>query len=190
MKTSQSIISVLAASTLAIEAYQPSSSSSSRRAFVHSAAAFVATTTAGSVAANAIDTCPKGSNNCIRTSWTPPEGTSQADMAKSVKALLEAYPQEGQSDVDKGGWTIVSEDLAGSGKAAVEYRSGIGNFAKFLNGGKPFVDDLVLEIKDGAVQVRSSSRVGDSDFKVNQKRLQFLADGLRSMGWEAPDPKY
>ena len=103
---------------------------------------------------------------------------------------LNSCQQQGQNDVDKGGWTIVSDDLAGSGTAAVEYRSGIGNFAKFLNGGKPFVDDLKLEIQDGVVQVRSSSRVGDSDFKVNQKRLQFLGNALQAKGWDVPEPKY
>ena len=42
--------------------------------------------------------------------------------------LMYVLLQEGQNDVDKGGWTIVSEDLIGTGKAAVEYKSGIGNF--------------------------------------------------------------
>lgn len=98
--------------------------------------------------------------------------------------------QEGQNDVDKGGWTIVSDDLASSGTAAIEYKSGIGNFAKFLNGGKPFVDDLKLEIGDGVVQVRSSSRVGDSDFKVNQKRLQYIGSALQAIGWDIPTPNY
>lgn len=97
----------------------------------------------------------------------------------------------GQNKVDLGGWTIVEDNLTSSGTARVEYRSGIGNFAKFLNGGKPFVDDLKLEITDsGSVQVRSSSRVGDSDFDVNRKRLVFLADKLRGAGWTVPDPKY
>lgn len=111
-------------------------------------------------------------------------------MAVAVKEVLSDYPQEGQNDADKGGWTIVSEDLAGAGTASVEYRSGLGNFAKFLNGGKPFVDDVQLEIANGVVQVRSSSRVGESDFKVNQKRLQFLAKALRAKGWDVADPTY
>ena len=98
--------------------------------------------------------------------------------------------QEGQNDADKGGWTIVSDDLESSGTAAVEYKSGIGNFAKYFNGGKPFVDDLKLEIADGVVQVRSSSRVGDSDFKVNQKRLQYLGSALQAKGWTVPTPTY
>jgi uncharacterized protein (DUF1499 family) len=45
------------------------------------------------------------------------------------------------------------------------------------NGGKPFVDDLVWEMGDsGEVQVRSASRIGESDFNVNCKRLVFLAN--------------
>lgn len=53
----------------------------------------------------------------------------------------------------------------------IEYMSsGKGNFAKFFNGGKPFVDDLNMDVEDnGVVTVRSQSRVGDSDFGVNGK---------------------
>jgi hypothetical protein len=99
-----------------------------------------------------------------------------------------------------GGWALVepgffSADDASGKVARIEYTSGIGNFAKFLNGGKPFVDDVLLSLQqqdDGAcvVQVKSSSRVGDSDLGVNEKRLRFLASQLRSAGWDAPEPKY
>ena len=90
-----------------------------------------------------------------------------------------------------GGWTIVEDDLAGSGTARVEYKSGIGNFAKFFNGGKPFIDDLKLEIADsGAVEVRSSSRVGESDLDVNRKRLVYLGKALTAKGWTILEPKY
>ena len=140
---------------------------------------------------HAVDACPPKSNNCIVTTWTPPSGTSKADAAKAMKAILTGYPQEGQNKADLGGWTIVSDDLSGSGAAKVEYKSGIGNFAKFLNGGKPFVDDLVVEIKsDSSVALRSSSRVGDSDFGVNQKRLQYMGEAAKAMGWTVPEPKY
>ena len=85
----------------------------------------------------------------------------------------------------------MEDDLAKSGTARVEYKSGIGNFAKFLNGGKPFVDDLKLEIADsGAVEVRSASRIGESDLGVNKKRLEFLKKGVVAAGWSAPDPMY
>jgi hypothetical protein len=47
--------------------------------------------------------------------------------------------------------------------------SGKGNFAKFFNAGKPFVDDLNIEIEDdGKVEIKSASRVGESDFGVNK----------------------
>mmetsp|Transcript_7718 Transcript_7718/g.10115 ORF Transcript_7718/g.10115 Transcript_7718/m.10115 type:complete len:188 (+) Transcript_7718:33-596(+) len=172
-------------------AYQPST----RRAFFRNAAAAAGVASAApflsSSPAQAIDACPKGSKNCIRTAWAPPAGTSKEDAAKTVIEVLNSYPQEGQADVDKGGWNIVSDELASSGTAVIEYKSGIGNFAKFLNGGKPFIDDLKLELSaDGQVQGRSSSRVGDSDFGVNQKRLNFLSSGLRAKGWEVPEPKY
>lgn len=70
--------------------------------------------------------------------------------------------------------------------ARYEFKSGIGNFAKFFNGGKPFVDDFELSVEEASVCVRSSSRVGDSDLGVNAKRLNFIADALRTKGWAAP----
>mmetsp|Transcript_3578 Transcript_3578/g.10164 ORF Transcript_3578/g.10164 Transcript_3578/m.10164 type:complete len:192 (+) Transcript_3578:19-594(+) len=148
------------------------------------AAAVVATAPS---AASAIDACPPGSNNCVRAKWTPPSGTSKADAAKAVREALTAYPQSGQEGgkVDGGGWAIVKDDLDGSGTAALEYKSaGTGFFAKAFNGGKPFVDDLKVEIEDGGVvQIRSASRIGDSDFGVNQKRCDALAAGLKAKGW-------
>jgi hypothetical protein len=156
--------------------------------------------TAGAVAAfgfatsgpaEALEACPKGSNNCITTTWTPPSGTNGSAAASALKKVIESYPQEGQNKVDMGGWTIVDDSFAPGKTASVEYKSGIGNFAKFFNGGKPFVDDLKLEIGgDGVVSVRSSSRVGDSDLGVNQKRLSYLVSKLRAEGWSAPDPTY
>jgi hypothetical protein len=139
--------------------------------------------------ADALEACPKGSNNCIRTEWTPPAGTNKDAAIASLKKALDSYPQEGQDKADLGGWQVVEDFSGGSGR--VEFKSGLGNFAKFLNGGKPFVDDLKLEVADsGVVSVRSSSRAGDSDFGVNQKRLNFLVAKLRADGWSAPDPTY
>mmetsp|Transcript_8152 Transcript_8152/g.10361 ORF Transcript_8152/g.10361 Transcript_8152/m.10361 type:complete len:189 (-) Transcript_8152:189-755(-) len=136
--------------------------------------------------ANALEICPPKANNCVRTSWTPPSGTSKNDAISTLRDAINAYPQEGQGDVDGGGWIIPEDNLSGdSGAARVEYKSsGKGNFAKFFNGGKPFVDDLQLEVEgSGVVQVKSQSRVGDSDFGVNKKRVDYLADVLKAKGW-------
>eukprot|EP00536_Pseudo-nitzschia_multiseries_P015545 jgi/Psemu1/312267/fgenesh1_kg.908_\ len=141
--------------------------------------------------ANALDACPKGSNNCLTTKWAPPSGTDASAAASTLKKVIESYPQEGQNKADMGGWTVVQDSFAPGGVVAVEYKSGIGNFARFFNGGNPFVDDLKLAIgEDGVVDVRSSSRVGDSDLGINQKRLAYIADMLQKEGWNAPVPKY
>ena len=176
-------------------AYQPAASSptTTRRGWftqAADAAAVVGATLIPASSAHALEACPKNSKNCIRTTWTPPADVK--DVGQSLVNVLNAYPPEGQADVDKGGYTIVSNSLtATSGSATVEYKSGIGNFAKFLNGGKPFVDDLTVEIDEtGVVQVKSASRVGDSDFGVNQKRLTYLASALKTQGWTVPDPTY
>ena len=66
----------------------------------------------------------------------------------------------------------------------MEYRSsGKGTFAKLFNGGKPFVDDLVIEQSGGSFEIRSASRVGDSDFGVNGKRLSYIGGTLKGNGW-------
>ena len=149
--------------------------------------AFVAATSP----ANALDACPKGSKNCISTKWSPPAGTGAKVAAETLEKIVGSYPQEGQNKVDLGGWSLVDGTYAPGSVVSLEYKSGIGNFAKFFNGGKPFVDDLKLAIgQDGSVDVRSSSRIGDSDLGVNEKRLSYFVASLRKEGWAAPDAAY
>jgi uncharacterized protein (DUF1499 family) len=131
--------------------------------------------------------CPPKSQNCLRTTWTVPNGGTKT--ATAVLELFQSYPQEGQADVDKGGWAVAEN----TGDAFhVEFKSGVGNFARFFNGGKPFVDDVWVQIlNDGkTVEIKSSSRVGESDLGVNQKRLLYLTAKARGIGWDAPDPVY
>lgn len=109
-------------------------------------------------------------------------------MIKTIKEVLNSYPQAGQAGVDKGGWKIAQD--FGRGPARIEFTSGVGPFALLLNGGKPFIDDLLLEATNTAVEVRSSSRIGQSDLGVNKKRLQFFAKALNAKGWTCPEPKY
>lgn len=161
----------------------------SRRDVFSVSVAGVFALTASTFPAGAIEKCPPGSKNCLRQTWTPPSGVSASDATTQLRDAINAYPQEGQEDgkVDGGGYTIVSDTLgkdSSSGALQLEYRSsGKGTFAKMFNGGKPFVDDLVIEPSDGSFEFRSASRVGDSDFGVNGKRLSYIGGLLKSKGW-------
>jgi hypothetical protein len=78
-----------------------------------------------------------------------------------------------------------SSSSSGGGSIVLEYKSsGKGFFAKGFNGGKPFVDDLIVESSgNGTFEFRSSSRIGDSDFGVNSKRLSYIGGLLKGKGW-------
>ncbi|CAE8601118.1 unnamed protein product [Polarella glacialis] len=170
-----------------------------RRELLSAAAAGVLLTGYAPLALAKVDACKEGANNCFSTTsvgkngmstWKWPAGKTRSTAIADLRAVIEAYPKEGQGDVDKGGWSFAVDQLtdAGSGYARLEFQSGIGNFAKFFNGGKPFVDDLEVSVEPGseAVGVRSASRLGDSDFAVNAKRINYLAAALRALGWDAP----
>eukprot|EP00617_Octactis_speculum_P023992 CAMPEP_0185768110 /NCGR_PEP_ID=MMETSP1174-20130828/47483_1 /TAXON_ID=35687 /ORGANISM="Dictyocha speculum, Strain CCMP1381" /LENGTH=183 /DNA_ID=CAMNT_0028452647 /DNA_START=135 /DNA_END=686 /DNA_ORIENTATION=+ len=173
----------------------------SRREVFTSAALLTISTLANrpaNAAAATVGACPPGANNCFSTEsteaktkipvWKWPSGMSRDEAIASLKATVETYPQEGQNGVDNGGWTYAVDQLADTGYARLEFKSGIGKFAKFFNGGKPFVDDLEFSVQSGEVKVKSTSRVGDSDFGVNGKRLNFIAGQLRAKGWDASGP--
>ena len=143
----------------------------------------------------ALKPCKSGAQNCWSTAstdktklatWTWPKSLSRTEAVASLRAVLDAYPQEGQDKVDLGGWAFATDELAESGYARLEFKSGIGNFAKFFNGGKPFVDDFEVLVEETGVSIRSSSRTGASDLGVNAKRINYIAAALRAKGWEAP----
>ena len=50
--------------------------------------------------------------------------------------------------------------------------------------------DVEFAVKDGEVQVRSSSRLGFLDLDVNAKRLNWISADLRAKGWTAPAITY
>jgi hypothetical protein len=186
MKIVVAILFTVVVSPLTVTAFTPQ-----RREFLQRAVT-IATTTGTIISfplpsEAVVTSCQARSKNCLTTRWSSGAGKiSGAD----VTAILNTYPQEGQNGVDLGGWKFVENNLANGGSAKVEYKSGIGTFAKFFNGGQPFVDDLTVEVTDGVVTIKSASRIGDSDLGVNQKRLQYLAAQARSKGWDAPDPTY
>ncbi len=162
----------------------------SRRDALSDVVASVAVVVSIPGAANAIAACPSNSNNCLRQTWTPPSSTSAADAVAQLRMSISEYPIEGQEDgkVDGGGYAVVFDTLGSAGESGsinVEYRSsGKGTFARLFNGGKPFVDDLIIEANgSGGFDFRSASRVGDSDFGVNGKRLSYLGGLLKGKGW-------
>lgn len=69
--------------------------------------------------------------NCICTSWTIPKAKDKSTIASEMLEILQSYPQEGQSGIDKGGWKVASGDLQKSGEASLEYKSGVGPFAVY-----------------------------------------------------------
>lgn len=134
-----------------------------------------------------ITDCPPNSMNCLRTSWTAPKGIN---VSKTVQSFLDSYPQAGQNGVDKGGWSIAEGNLLWQGKVRVEFQSGLGFFAKLANGNKPFIDDLWIQISGSKVELKSASRIGQSDLGVNRKRLMFLVNKAKAQGFLTQDLKY
>uniref|UniRef100_A0A7S4JSI4 DUF1499 domain-containing protein n=1 Tax=Odontella aurita TaxID=265563 RepID=A0A7S4JSI4_9STRA len=157
-------------------------------AFVGASSVYIAS--AGDEAL-ALEACRANSRNCIRTVWKPPSGKSKSEAVKDIRDVIASYPQGGQSGVDCSGWLMAKDDLDEKASARVEYKSCIGPAAVSMNLGRPFTDDLKLEMgDDGTLEVRSNSRVGGSDFGVNKKRVNYLAAALRSKGWDAPKVSY
>ena len=172
----------------------PQEGALSRRAAVSSSVAATLFTALPALAAE-LKPCPKGSRNCFSTAstdatkvatWSFPKGATRDAALKQLSAVVDGYPQEGQSGVDLGGWSFADDQFAATGYARLEFKSGIGNLAKFFNGGKPFIDDLEFNVESTGVCIRSASRVGDSDFGVNAKRVNWIANELRQKGWDAP----
>jgi hypothetical protein len=96
MKRFSTLVSfiTLASSLLGVDSF---ATSFLRRGFIFNSGEVIGgSATATALRMAAMEDCPPNSKNCIRTTWTPPSGTNKAGMAKSVKAVLNAYPQEGR----------------------------------------------------------------------------------------------
>ena len=116
--------------------------------------------------------------NCFSTSgddahllkpWRPKAGSdAMAELVETIRA----YPP-GQDRVDGGGFSIVT--------ARADYL-----YVQFESLKMGFIDDVEFAVGDGLVQVRSSSRLGFLDLRVNAKRLNWIAGQLRAKGWSAP----
>jgi uncharacterized protein (DUF1499 family) len=121
--------------------------------------------------------------------WPKALGDDKAKAFQELKEVIEAYTP-GQNGVDGGGFEIQKFD-ATKGYLYVEFQA-LKNgyiddveFAVVNNDQLKGERDIQLVGGDRAVQVRSSSRVGYLDYGVNAKRLNFIANALRTKGWDA-----
>ena len=114
--------------------------------------------------------------------WVPPKDVAAKGAAAILKDLEETiavYPQEGQSDVDRGGW---KEAQRGSSNGITYIRY------EFQSGRFKYIDDLEIRVDaDGTVSARSASREGGYDYEVNRTRLNYISSLLRKKGWQAKD---
>lgn len=147
--------------------------------------------------ANALPQCNPKLHNCIDVIWRPPSTlTKPSEVATAIRDVLSTYPQDGQAGVDCNGWMIVQDNLdEDAGTISLEFKSCVGPAAIGFNLGKPFIDDVKLELNKNAdggvvVAVKSQSRMGSSDLYVNRKRLEYLGDKLYEQGWTIPYPMY
>lgn len=104
--------------------------------------------------------------------WKPPAGDSAP--FKSLAQAVKAY-QPGQSFIDGGGFKVVKE-------------TDTYLYLQFESLKKGYIDDVEFFLgPSGLVQVRSGSRVGQTDFGVNASRLNYIAAALRKQGWSIDD---
>ena len=105
------------------------------------------------------DRIKRGFDTLIRP-WQPP--ADDATPFTTLVAQVKAY-EPGQGFIDGGGFQVIKETDS--------YL-----YVQFEALKKGYIDDVEFYMaKDGAVQVRSGSRVGSSDFGVNAKRLNYIA---------------
>ena len=111
--------------------------------------------------------------------WEAPaaiEGNAKA-IAKELEEVMAAYPQEGQNDVDRGGWVQGDKQTGKNGGTYLRY--------EFTSGKFKYVDELELLVDaTGKVSVRTSSRSAGFDYGVNASRLNYIQKALQKKGWK------
>lgn len=115
-------------------------------------------------------------------SWTYPKQLSMSQAFQQLKDEIERY-KPGQGNIDGGGFKIVVADID-KGYIYVQFES-------LKNG---YIDDVefayVPSLGENDVQLRSSSRIGYLDFGVNAKRINYIAEKMKNIGWKAPGVEY
>lgn len=110
--------------------------------------------------------------------WEVPtaiEGNAKA-IVKELEEVMAAYPQEGQNDVDRGGWIQGDKQTDGKG-TYLRY--------EFTSGKFKYIDELELLVDAaGKVSVRTSSRSAGFDYGVNASRLNYVQKALQKKEWK------
>ena len=111
--------------------------------------------------------------------WEPPtgiKGNSKA-IAKELEEIMALYPQEGQNDVDRGGWEQAARETDKNAQATyLRY--------EFTSGRFKYIDELELLVDaSGKVSVRTASRSAGFDYNVNSTRLNYIQKMLKKKGW-------
>eukprot|EP00466_Bigelowiella_natans_P007853 jgi/Bigna1/71451/fgenesh1_pg.15_\ len=95
---------------------------------------------------------------------------------QDILNVLKSY-EVGHDNIDGGGFKIVKQDEK-NGYVYVQYES--------LK--KGYIDDFEVSVNpDGTVGLRTASRLGFLDLRVNAKRFNYIASKLGDLpGWSAP----
>jgi len=107
--------------------------------------------------------------------WDSSNAASAGSSIADVKKVVDTY-EVGQKDIDGGGFRIIEYDQD-KGYLYVQFQS-------YKNG---FIDDVEFwyNSNNKLFDIRSASRVGQSDLGVNAKRLEYIGTRLeKEFGWK------
>lgn len=101
--------------------------------------------------------------------WKPP--ANEPEPFQILSSVVKSY-EAGRGGIDGGGFAVIKETDS--------YL-----YCQFESLKKGYIDDVEFAVAKGTdgIQVRSASRVGNTDFGVNAIRLNSLASQLRDKGW-------
>ena len=121
-----------------------------------------------------VDTSKIG-RDWITKPWTY-KGKSVLGAFEDLKKTVDAYPP-GQGGIDEGGFKVTKVQLPNAPDEPaylwVQFEARQG-----------YIDDVEFLLRDGVVQVRTTSRVGYLDYGVNAKRYNWFAKRVGSLsGW-------
>jgi uncharacterized protein (DUF1499 family) len=99
-----------------------------------------------------------------------------------------SYDSDTQHGIAAIAWTGSAPDaiaalkrvIQGMERTAIITESGDYLYAEFTSKLMGYVDDVEFYVANGAIQVRSASRLGKSDLGVNRQRIEAIRSGLAS----------